>query len=144
MFGNKSSRSDRNVVDTLIGPQVAIHGDISFSGVLYVEGHILGKVIADEGVSATLIVAEQGRVDGEVRAPVIVINGKLDGDVYAADRVELAAKACVHGDVHYQVVEMCGGAQLTGRLIHTNTQTALPSPDESLPKLILDTSVADA
>ncbi|HHW4680512.1 MAG TPA: bactofilin family protein [Xylella taiwanensis] len=144
MFGNKSNRSDRNVVDTLIGPQVVMHGDISFSGVLYVEGHIFGKVIAEEGVSATLVVAEQGRIDGEVRAPVIVINGKLDGDVYAADRVELAANACVHGNVHYQVVEMRVGAQLTGRLIHTNNQVALPPPDESLPKLQLETSVTGA
>ncbi len=93
MFGNKSNRSDRNVVDTLIGPQAVITGDISFSGVLYVEGNIFGKVIADEGVSATLVVAEKGRIDGEVRAPVIVINGRLDGDVYAADRVELGGGA---------------------------------------------------
>ncbi|KQH74306.1 bactofilin family protein [Xylella fastidiosa subsp. sandyi] len=142
MFGNKSNRSDRNVVDTLIGPQAVITGDISFSGVLYVEGNIFGKVIADEGVSATLVVAEKGRIDGEVRAPVIVINGRLDGDVYAADRVELGGGACVHGNVHYKVVEMRVGAQLTGSLIHTNNQAALPPPDEPLSTLELDTSVA--
>jgi cytoskeletal protein CcmA (bactofilin family) len=49
---------------------------------------------------------------------VVVINGQLHGDVHAADRVELAAKARVRGNVHYQVVEMTAGAQLTGRLIH--------------------------
>ena len=40
------------------------------------------------------------------------------GDVFADERVELASKARVQGNIHYQVVEMSAGAQLTGRLIH--------------------------
>ena len=32
------------------------------------------------------------------------------------------------GNIHYQVVEMHAGAQLTGRLIHTSAQMALPPP----------------
>ncbi|RXD90120.1 bactofilin family protein, partial [Xanthomonas perforans] len=69
MFGNKSNRGAQTVVDTLIGPQVVIRGDLMFSGGLYVEGRILGKVIAEDGASATLTVAEQGSIEGEVRAP---------------------------------------------------------------------------
>ncbi|MCC4599229.1 bactofilin family protein [Xanthomonas melonis] len=132
MFGNKSSRGAQTVVDTLIGPQVVIRGDLTFSGGLYVEGRILGKVIAEDGASATLTVAEQGSIEGEVRAPVVIINGQLTGDVHAAERVELAANARVQGNVHYQVVEMSAGAQLTGRLIHAaaaGATAALPAPE---------------
>ncbi|QSX74758.1 polymer-forming cytoskeletal protein [Lysobacter arenosi] len=117
MFKNKTAAHDGQV-DTLIGPQVVIRGDLHFSGGLYVEGRILGKVIAQEGQKATLTLAEQGSIEGEVRAPVVVINGQLSGDVYASERVELAAKARVQGNVHYQVVEMLAGSVLTGRLIH--------------------------
>ena len=40
--------------------------------------------------------------------------------MYATERVELAAKARVQGNVHYKVVEMRAGATLTGRLIHAD------------------------
>ncbi|PPV06997.1 hypothetical protein XBLMG947_2069 [Xanthomonas bromi] len=149
MFGNKSSRGGQTVVDTLIGPQVVIRGDLMFSGGLYVEGRILGKVIAEEGTSATLTVAEQGSIEGEVRAPVVIINGQLTGDVHAAERVELAANARVQGNVHYQVVEMSAGAQLTGRLIHAasaGATTALPAPEASRAEPVdaLQAETADA
>ncbi|MFC3814676.1 polymer-forming cytoskeletal protein [Lysobacter sp. GCM10012299] len=117
MFKNKTGAHEGQV-DTLIGPQVVIRGDLLFSGGLYVEGRIIGKVIAQDGQKATLTLAEQGVIEGEVRAPVVVINGQLSGDVYASERVELAAKARVQGNVHYQVVEMLAGSVLTGRLIH--------------------------
>lgn len=131
MFGNKSNRGDQSVVDTLIGPQVVIRGDLVFSGGLYIEGRIHGKVIAEDGSPAMVTLAEQGRIEGEVRAPVVIINGQLDGDVHAGERVELAPKARVQGNVHYQVVEMSAGAQLTGRLIHATATAALPAPGEA-------------
>lgn len=130
MFGNKSNRGDQTVVDTLIGPQVVIRGDLVFSGGLYIEGRIHGKVIAEDGSPAMVTLAEQGCIEGEVRAPVIIINGQLDGDVHAAERVELAPKARVRGNVHYQVVEMSAGAQLTGRLIHA-AAAAQTAPGEA-------------
>ncbi|GHH53372.1 cell shape determination protein CcmA [[Pseudomonas] boreopolis] len=128
MFGNKSGRGGQTVVDTLIGAQVVIRGDLTFSGGLYIEGRVVGKVIADEGSQAAVTLAETGIVEGEIRAPVVVINGKMTGDVHASEKVELAANARVQGNVHYQVVEMSAGAQLTGRLIHAGAIAALPSP----------------
>lgn len=123
MFKNK--QHDGQAIDTLIGPQVTLHGDLVFSGGLYVEGRIYGKVIAEEGKQAVLTLAEQGRIEGEVQVPVVVINGELQGDVYASERVELAAKARVLGNVHYKVVEMRAGATLTGRLIHVDAASAV-------------------
>ena len=122
MFKNKSTHHDGQAIDTLIGPQVTLHGDLVFSGGLYVEGRIHGKVIAEEGAPAVLTLAEQGRIEGEIQVPVVVINGELQGDVYASERIELAAKARVLGNVHYKVVEMRAGATLTGRLIHVDAE----------------------
>jgi cytoskeletal protein CcmA (bactofilin family) len=131
MFKPKPIRPDVGAIDTLIGPQVTLQGDLVFSGGLYVEGRIHGKVIAEDGARAVVTLAEQGSIEGEIRAPVVVINGRMTGDVYADDRIELAAKARVHGNLHYKVVEMSAGAQLTGRLIHADAitqpaETALP------------------
>ena len=124
MFKHKSTQRDGFAIDTLIGPEVVIRGDLEFSGGLYVEGRILGKVVAAEGKPASLLLAEQGTVEGEIRAPVVIINGTLVGDVHAGERIELAQKARVEGNVHYSVVEMSAGAQLTGRLVHVQSQEA--------------------
>lgn len=136
MFGSsKSSRDGQLVVDALIGSQVVIRGDVEFSGGLYVEGRIHGKVVAQEGSSAANItLAENGVVEGEIRAQVVVISGRMDGDVHATERVELTPSARVNGNVHYQVVEMAAGAQLNGRLIHaSNPVAALPPPENTDP-----------
>ncbi len=130
MFGDKgkSARNGTNTVETLIGPRVVIRGDVNFSGGLYVEGKIIGKVIADEGAAAVLTVAEAGSIEGEIRVPVAVIAGQLQGEVYASERVELASNARVTGNIHYKVVEMAAGAMITGRLIHADaTPVAVPA-----------------
>lgn len=124
MLKKKPSYRDGHAVDTLIGAQVVLRGDLVFSGGLYVEGRIHGRVIAEPGQDAVLTLAEQGSIEGQVEAPVVIINGQLHGDVHAAERVELAAKARVAGNVHYKVVEMSAGAVLTGRLIHVDAAHA--------------------
>ena len=120
MAWGKTERTREMEVDALIGPQVVIHGDVVFSGSLYVEGRIVGKVLADEGATAVLTVAEHGVVEGQIKANVVVLAGRMLGDIYASERVELAPTARVEGNVHYDVVEMHAGAQLTGRLLHAS------------------------
>ncbi len=134
MFGSsKSNRDGQLVVDALIGSQVVIRGDVEFSGGLYVEGRIHGKVLAVQGdAPATLTLAEHGHIEGEVRAQVVVISGRMDGDVHATERVELSPTARVNGNIHYQVVEMSAGSQLNGRLVHASAPVAaLPAPQEA-------------
>ena len=134
MFGNdkgKAPRAGNASVETLLGARVRIRGDVFFSGGIYVEGNVQGGVFAEEGsTDAVLTLAESGVIEGEVRAPHIIINGQLHGDVYASQRIELGPKARVQGNVHYQVVEMAAGAMLTGRLIHGDApQKQLPRPE---------------
>jgi cytoskeletal protein CcmA (bactofilin family) len=122
MFGsdkNKPARSGGGGVETLIGPRVVIRGDVHFSGGLYIEGRIEGAVVADESdPQAHVTLAERGSIEGEVRAPHVVVNGQLHGDIHSSQRIELAANARVEGNVHYHTVEMQAGSMLTGRLIH--------------------------
>ncbi len=135
MFGDKTKhrRDGSDAAETLIGPRAVIHGDITFSGGLCVQGKVIGKVIAEDGQPAVLTVAEQGCVEGEVRVPVAVICGEMQGDVFSSERVELAAKARVRGNIHYKVVEMTAGAMITGRLIHAEAPMAQLTGPESPP-----------
>jgi len=135
MFGGSKGKtvSGGGAVETLIGAQVTIRGDLHFSGGLYIEGAVHGAVIAEDGAAGALLtVAEKGSVRGEVRAPHVVVNGQLHGDVYAAERIELGPQARIEGNLYYKVVEMAAGAMITGRMIHGEVsppQKQLPKPE---------------
>ena len=130
MLGRDKKRPSGGTADveTLIGPRVRINGDISFSGGLYVEGTIQGSVVADE--DGVLTLAENGRIEGEVRAPHVVISGQLIGDIHAGERVQLNGSARVQGNIYYKTVEMQAGAMITGGLIHADQPPRqLPRPE---------------
>lgn len=131
VWKNKAAQREGFAIDTLIGPDMTIRGDLEFSGGLYVEGRIVGKVQAAEGKPASLVLAEAGTIEGEVHVPVVIVNGTLRGDVHASERIELAQKARVQGNIHYTVVEMSAGAQLTGRLVHAAAAGEAAVPAEA-------------
>lgn len=112
-----SSKTVANDV-TLISVKAEINGDIRVSGGLHVDGRIKGNILADPDSSAAVRISDKGMVEGEIRAPNIVINGEVKGDVYSSDHVELAKKAVVTGDVHYVMMEMVMGAKVNGKLLH--------------------------
>ena len=124
MLKNKTSKLPEGQIDTLIGPQVVIRGDLQFSGGLHIEGRVIGKLVAAEGEKAVLTLAESGSIEGEIHSPVVVINGRVDGDIHCSERLELASRARVQGNAHYKVVEMAAGSTLTGRLLHVEAEQA--------------------
>lgn len=117
LFGGNSGKQDA-AMDTLIGRQTEIMGDVHFSGGLHVDGKVKGKVIAEGGNKlASLSVSESGTIEGDTRVPTITLNGRVIGDVYATERIHLAARARVSGNVYYKVIEMEAGAEINGQLV---------------------------
>ena len=117
MFG-KGKASNGARIETVIGPQTVLEGDISFSGGLHIDGKVKGNIHADSGSKAVLTVSEQGRIEGDVRVPNLVLNGTVQGNVFASERVELASHAKVAGNLYYSLIEMAMGAEVNGNLVH--------------------------
>jgi cytoskeletal protein CcmA (bactofilin family) len=124
LFGNKKGASVR--VDTLVGAQSEVRGDISFAGGMHVNGTVIGSVSAPSDDQAMLTVSSKGVIEGDVRVARVVLDGTVRGDVYASERVELAANARVDGDVHYRLIEMAMGAEVNGRLIRLQDPSRPP------------------
>lgn len=103
---------------TLISKDSDIIGDVKFTGDLEVQGLVQGNIIAKADNGATVRVVDGGRVEGEIHAPVIIINGLVRGDIHCGEHIELAAKANVEGNVHYNLIEMVKGAQVNGSLVY--------------------------
>ncbi len=117
MWGsNKKQRSEK--VDTLVGEQTELHGDILFGGGLHIDGKIKGNIVAEKESSTMLVLSEKGAVEGEIRVPYIIVNGQVIGDIYASESVELAQNARITGNVYYNRIEVAMGAEVNGSLVH--------------------------
>lgn len=122
MFKRRDGNGDARI-ETLIGRSARVQGDVEFSGGLHVDGRVTGNVRAAPGAPASLSVSEHGVIDGSVEAGSVVLNGRVNGDILGRDHVILGAKARVQGNVHYGVIEMALGAEISGKLVpHTDRE----------------------
>ena len=122
MFGSNKKNSPRakaGAADTLICKHTKIDGNINFTGVLYVDGHVKGDISAEEPENSLLTIGSNGYVEGEINVPHIMILGRVKGDVHALEHVELMADSRVEGNVYYKLIEMAMGAEVNGQMLHT-------------------------
>ena len=120
MFNKQSKPQNR--IDSLIGATTRIEGNVFFSGGLRVDGAVRGNVAGLADQPATLVVSEQARIDGEVQAAHVVVNGTINGPVDARETLELQAGSRVRGDIHYKSIEIQQGAVIEGRLVHHSAE----------------------
>jgi cytoskeletal protein CcmA (bactofilin family) len=124
MWGNNKRKVTK--IDSLIGQNTKIHGDITFSGGLHVDGVVEGNITAPEDSGSVLTLSEQGTVHGEVRVPNVILNGTVKGNVYASEHVELALTARIVGNVYYNLIEMAMGAEVNGSLVRASDMSSQP------------------
>ena len=122
-------------ISTLVGAGTKVTGNIEFSGGLHIDGNVNGDIKAVGKKSSVLSISERGSVEGVVTAPHVLLNGKVKGDVYALERLELGAKARVDGNVQYKLIGIEVGAEVNGKLVRTSAdggavaRTAQENPD---------------
>ena len=120
MFGSSNKAKRNSEIDSLVGGNTKICGDVHFSGGLHVDGAIEGNVVA-EAEHSVLTTSDKGLINGNVTVHNIVLHGEVIGDVHALNHIELAPNARVTGNVYYNVIEMAMGAEVNGNLIHTKS-----------------------
>jgi cytoskeletal protein CcmA (bactofilin family) len=122
MFGRRKQTSTR--IDTLLGRTATLNGDLDFSGGLHLDGRVNGNVRSSAPDGGALSVSESGFIEGRVEVTNIMMNGTVNGDMHARERLVLGEKARVNGNVYYGVIEMAPGAVITGKLIPLGNNAA--------------------
>jgi cytoskeletal protein CcmA (bactofilin family) len=96
-----------------IGKSVVIKGELSGSEDLYIDGTVEGTIQLQGN---NLVVGPNGHVHADVSAKVVVIQGKLEGNIQASERAELRKSAVIVGDIVTQRIAMEDGAYLKGKV----------------------------
>ena len=84
MFGRRKKNQLHHHIDTLIGANTNLIGDIHFTGGLRVDGHIAGNVTATGNEHDTLVLSNAGSVTGKISVANVVINGTVNGPIHAS------------------------------------------------------------
>ena len=95
---------------TVISKGVKIEGKLSCSGSIRLDGEVQGDISSQ----STVIIGENGKVNGQINAENITIGGKVTGTVRAKDKLVLDAKANLQGDIFSKAIAIESGAVFNG------------------------------
>ena len=112
MFNKNERPATRSGNGTMsfLGAEVTVTGNIEGQGNLHIDGRVDGDVTC-----ATLIVGNNGQVNGNITADDAKIAGTINGTV-AAKVLTIEASARITGDLSYDSVSVETGAQVDGRV----------------------------
>jgi len=107
-----------NSIDTIIGVNVTLKGNLFNKGSIQVNGSVEGEVKSDENI----LIGESAVIKGPVIAKKIEISGEVKGLVEANEKLEIQPTGKVYGDVNAKTLIIREGAVFVGKSIMSNTQ----------------------
>ncbi len=94
-----------------VGHGTTLTGETEFHAMLRVDGHLIGTVASESG---TLIIGTNGQVDANITVAAAMINGAVNGDIVASEKLQLGRTARVMGNIQSPRLIVEEGAILEG------------------------------
>lgn len=96
---------------TVIGPDTSIKGEMVFEDSASILGTFEGRITAKRDV----FIGEGAVCKADVEAESVQIDGVLEGNAIARERIQLNATARVHGDLISKTLVVAEGATVVGQ-----------------------------
>ncbi|AVH29022.1 bactofilin family protein [Vibrio diabolicus] len=94
IFNQNRGTTSSSAASTLIAKGCSVSGELKVENDVQIDGIVDGQI----NVEGTLVVAESGRVNGEIYAKQLIINGMMDGNCHA-EHIQVLAKGRVSGRI---------------------------------------------
>ena len=107
--------------ETLIGRSTQIYGRLVLLDSVRIDGKVVGNIETTKENKVTVAIGPTGEVSGDVTAHRVMVAGKVEGNIYASERVEFHKDSIVHGDISYGSIAVEHGARLLGLVIQNPT-----------------------
>ncbi len=95
---------------TLLARGVLLKGEIRVEGTVRIDGRLEGDI----QTKGTVVIGEDGVVQGTITAGVIINSGKIKATVTASERLQLLKTGMLVGEVHTPAFSMEDGAKFQG------------------------------
>jgi len=112
LFGKTLSKppSAPDEIGAFLGKETLFEGKMTFRGIFRVDGKFEGEIFE----SGTLIVGESAVVKGKIGVDTIIINGTVEGEVHAEERVEIHTTGIFFGTLVTPILSVNEGGMLDG------------------------------
>jgi cytoskeletal protein CcmA (bactofilin family) len=97
----------------IIGPSIQIDGDVRGDEDLIVQGEVSGTI---QLAHNSLTIGAEGKINANVHAHSIYVDGIVEGDLYGSDRVCIRKTAQVNGNITSPRVSLDEGARFKGSI----------------------------
>ena len=108
MFGMKNGKNSR--VDSIIGTQAEVKGDIISKATIRIDGKIKGNIYSDSDV----VIGKEASIEGDIKAKNIILGGKITGNIFAEEKVEVIDGGQAMGSIKSPAVVIAEGGILEG------------------------------
>jgi len=126
MFSKASQKVDK--VESMIGGQSEITGDLNIKGTLQVDGFVKGQVKAD-----CVVLTESSRIQGDITANKIIVSGRVEGNLKAEEAIEIMPKGKVIGDVFTNKISVAEGGELNGKVVMSERDSKIVKLEGKVP-----------
>jgi cytoskeletal protein CcmA (bactofilin family) len=117
-----------------IGKSVIIKGDLSGSEDLTIEGQVEGKIELRQNI---LTIGPNGKIKATIIAKAVVVQGEVQGDVTATERVDIRDNGSVDGDISAPRIAIADGAHFRGSIdMQKGAKPTEPKAAESKPTAV--------
>lgn len=100
-------------INTLIGNGSSIKGNLKVNGFVRIDGDVDGNLETDGNV----IIGENARIHGDIKAKSIIVGGIILGNIIAENSVKLSVNSVVVGDVLSHSIQIDETAIIHGHCI---------------------------
>jgi len=97
-------------ISAFLGKETLFKGKMTFQGVFRLDGKFEGEIFE----SGTLIIGESAVFKGKIGVNTIIINGLVEGEIYAKERVEIHSHGKFYGNLNTAIITINEGGIFEG------------------------------
>ncbi len=112
MFGNNGQK-----LESIVGLNSDFTGEFHASGTVRVDGMVKGLIHGE-----FVILSETAMVKGDIQGRTVIIGGKVEGNIFAQEKVEIKSKGAVSGEIHTKKFCVIEGGILNGKIYMAQEQ----------------------
>jgi cytoskeletal protein CcmA (bactofilin family) len=116
----KTKKREEFAINTIIGPNSFVKGDMDAGGFTRVDGNVRGNLHA----KGRVVVGEAARMRSSITGTVVTIGGVVVGNILASERLIILPTAMVLGDITTRRIEAREGCLVHGRVRVCQTEDA--------------------
>jgi cytoskeletal protein CcmA (bactofilin family) len=105
-------------INTIIGPDTFINGDVEAAGFTRVDGSLRGNL----NVKGRIVVGERARLKSNITGTAVTVSGVISGNILASERVTVLSSGIVLGDIITQRIQADEGCLIHGRIMVCKTR----------------------